>query len=155
LEPAVEWRKVFRMTTLVCSAIVASIFLYALAVEILKSRLGFFAGLARLSPVRPLLFLFYGLAIAAILATRIVNRQLLRGGHRDLFEEKVSRLSRASIITAVLAELPALLGFVFFLLTGSSRDFYFLWFGSLALEFIFFPRSGAWESWLRSSDSKA
>lgn len=155
MEPATEWRKVFWTTRLVCAAIMVCLFLYALVVEILKSRLGFFAGLARPSHVRPLLFLFYGLAIVAILVTRIVNRQLLKSGHRDIPEERILRLSRASIITAVLAELPALLGFVLFLLTGSSQDFYFLWFGSLALEFIFFPRSGAWESWLQLPTSRA
>ncbi|MDH7511650.1 MAG: hypothetical protein QHH14_01740 [Clostridiales bacterium] len=140
-----DWRKAFRTTTLVCAAIIASLFLYALIVEILRSRLGFFSGLARPSQARPLLFIFYGLAIVAVLLTRILNRSLMKGMESDPLEERILRLSRASVITAVLAELPALVGFVLFLLIGSSRDFYLLWFGSLVLEFIFFPRLRTWQ----------
>ncbi len=140
-----DWKKVFRTTTLVCGAIIAGIFLYALIVELVKSRMGFFSGLSRPSHARLLVFIFYGLAIVAILLTRILNRSLMKGISGDRPEERTLRLSRAAVITAVVAEIPALLGFVLFLLTGSSRNFYYLLFVSLVLEFIFFPRRRAWQ----------
>lgn len=145
-----EWKKVFRTTRLVCAAIIASLFIYALIVEILRSQLVFFAGLARLRRTQPLLFAFYGLGIVAVLVTRLVNRRMMKTNESEPLAERLIQLSRGSIVVAVLAELPALFGFVFFLLTGSSRDFYLLWFASLILEFIFFPRSGTWQSLLDS-----
>ncbi len=153
MDQAPDWKKVFRTTTLVCVAIIGSLFIYAVIVEILKSRLIVFPGLYRIPLDRSLLYAFYGLAILAVVLTRFVNRTLTKGRENERFEERVLRLSRASIVTAVLAEVPALLGFVLFLLSGSSRHFYWLWFCSLVLEFIFFPRLKAWESWLEHPGS--
>jgi len=148
VEQLTDWKRVFRTTTFICAAIVASLFVYAAIVEIQKSRLGFFAGLAPPSQAHTLMFVFYGLAIVSVVLARASNRSILKGRETDPPRERILRLSRASVITAVLAEIPALLGLVLFLLTGSSRDFYFLWFGSLAMEFIFFPRSKTWQDLL-------
>jgi hypothetical protein len=49
----------------------------------------------------------------------------------------------------VLAEVPAILGLVMFLIGGSAADFYKLLFASLVLAFIHFPRRSAWEESLK------
>lgn len=150
-----EWRRVFRSTRLICAAIVASLFIYALIVEILRSRLAFFAGLVKPEEARPFRVVLYSLAILSVLLTRFTHRRMMASRPGESLQESVLRLSRASVMTAVLAELPALLGFVLFLLAGSSWDFYFLWFASLVVEFILFPRSSAWESSLNLPGSGA
>lgn len=140
-----DWKRTFRATTLICSAVIAGIFLYAVILEILKSRLAFFTGLARPGQARTLLFIFYGLAVASIVVTRALNRSLMKKKPAESPQTTIQRLSRAAVVTAVAAEIPALLGFVLFLLTGSSKNFYYLLFVSLILEFIFFPRLGTWQ----------
>jgi F0F1-type ATP synthase membrane subunit c/vacuolar-type H+-ATPase subunit K len=145
MEPLTDLKKSFQTTVLVCSAVFVSLFIYAVIVEILKSRLGFFSGLAPVSETRTLLFVFYGLAIAAVILIRFVNLSLTKKKAADSPQMTLQQLSRAAVITAVVAEIPALLGFVLFLLTGSSKNFYYLLFASLILEFIFFPRLRTWK----------
>ncbi|MFW6137276.1 MAG: hypothetical protein ACOC5U_04280, partial [Candidatus Aminicenantaceae bacterium] len=48
--------------------------------------------------------------------------------------------------TAALCEIPALLGLMFFLLTGTSRDFYFLLILSVILFFMYFPKKIQWQT---------
>jgi uncharacterized membrane protein len=145
MEPLADLKKSFQTTVLVCGSVFVSLIIYAAIVEILKSRLGFFAGLTRPSETKTLFFVFYGLAIAAVILIRFLNRSLTKEKAARTPQMTLQQLSRAAVITAVLAEIPALLGFVLFLLTGSSRNFYYLLFVSLILEFIFFPRLRTWK----------
>jgi len=145
MESLTDLKKSFQTTVLVCGAVFISLFIYAAIVEILKSQFGFFAGLVRASETRALFFMFYGLAITAVILIRFLNRSLTKKKAADTPQMTIQRLSRAAVITAVVAEIPALLGFVLSHLTGSRQNFYYLLFVSLILEFIFFPRLKTWK----------
>jgi hypothetical protein len=64
----------------------------------------------------------------------------------------LSRGSAAPRSQLALAEI-AVLGFVLFLLTGLSRDFYPLLFVSLFLAFMYFPRLRVWQDLAGQSSS--
>lgn len=137
-------RRVFRTALLINIALIAGLFLYALFVELVKSRVSPFTGFFPGPHLQALRYVFYGAAVVAVVLLRLIAKAMTRPGPGDDVLEYGQRLSRASVVTAVLAELPALLGFVFFLLSGSSRDFYPLLLVSLFLEFMYFPRLGVW-----------
>ncbi len=151
MDPFSDLKKSFRMTVFVSGAIIATLFIYAVIVEIIKSELKPFKGLILTSDIHILRYLFYGLAVLVVVLIRILGRTLLKGNRGDVPQIFIQKLSRAAIIISVLAEIPALLGFVLFLLTGASRDFYYLLFVSLFLEFMYFPRIKTWEEMIKNT----
>jgi len=89
-------------------------------------------------------FILYGVAISMVFLTQIVRALVLRGIPRDL-DAAIQRLNLASVITGILAETPALMGLVLFIVWGQYTDFYILLFVSLYLFVRHFPRYGTWE----------
>ncbi len=94
--------------------------------------------------VQLLRYVFYGLAIGAVIAVRLVSRTALKAPLSEPIREYLQRLSRDAIFTSILCEAPAVLGLMLVFLTGVSRDFYYLLFVSLFLAFMYFPRSRTW-----------
>lgn len=150
MEPDFELKRIYRTTVVVNAALLASLLVYALMVELIKSQFRPFPGLFISGPsIRTLRYVVFGAAIGAVLLTRLGWRALLKVKPGEEFRQLISRLSRTAVITATLGELPALFGFVLFLLTGFSRDFYILLFVSLFLEFMYFPRLNVWQELAR------
>lgn len=98
------------------------------------------------SPGPVLRYLFYAAAVVAIFTVRLLHNALIRRALRGHPQKILNRLQKASLWTAALCEIPALLGFMFFLLTGTSRDFYFLLILSLILFFMYFPKKIQWQT---------
>lgn len=140
-----ELRKTFRQTVIVSGAMAASLLVYALVLEIIRATIKPFQGFLQVSNSQTIRYGFYGAAVAVIILTRLLSRALLRSGHEAGPSAFANRLARVTILTVALSEIPVVLGFVFFILTGSSRDFYYLFLVSLILEFMYFPRMRAWE----------
>jgi F0F1-type ATP synthase membrane subunit c/vacuolar-type H+-ATPase subunit K len=145
-----DLKRVYRTTIIINGALVASLFLYALMVELIRSQFKPFPGLL-VSGLRhqTLRYLFFGAAVGAVVLVRLAGRTLLKVTPGEDHHHLISRLSRTAVITSALGELPAVLGFVLFLLTGFSRDFYLLLFVSLFLEFMYFPRLKVWQDLAR------
>ena len=143
------WRQVFRTAVYVHVAIVAAVLLYAIMLEVLKATLRPMPRLAGGAATQVLRYIFYGLAIVAVIAVRLVNRGVFRGQPGEPYPEFLHRLSRTAILTSILCEAPAGLGLVLVFLTGTARDFYYLLFVSLFLAFMYFPRSRAWAEIIR------
>ena len=150
MESNSDLKRVFRTTIIVNGALLASLFLYALIVELIRSQLkpfpGFFVSGLRSQTLR---YFFFGAAIGAVVLVRLAGRTQLKVTPGEDYPHMISRLSRTAIITSALGELPAVFGFVLFLLTGFSRDFYLLLFVSLFLEFMYFPRLKFWQDLAR------
>lgn len=146
MEPDSSLQRVFRTTVLISGAMVASLFLYALLVELIRTQLKPFPGVLGAGLGHPTLrYAFYAAAVGAVVLVRLAARSALKVRPGEDQRGLVSRLSRASVVTSALAEIPAVLGLVLFLLTGLSRDFYPLLFVSLFLEFMYFPRLRVWQ----------
>jgi predicted small secreted protein len=154
LEPVFDLRRIFRTTSIVNGALVAGLFLDALVVELVKSQFKPFAGFFPELNLPFLRYVFYGAAVGAVVLTRITAKALTRAGPGEDVQHLGHRLSRASIATGTVAELPAVLGFVLFLIAGFVRDFYYLLFVSLFLEFMYFPRFKAWQDLIREKFPK-
>jgi hypothetical protein len=144
MEKRPEWRTTFRTAVFVHGAIVASLFMYAVIFEVLKATVRPLPRLAAGTGVQLLRYVFYGLAIGAVIAVRLVSRNALKAPLSEPFREYLQRLSRDAIFTSILCEAPSVLGLMLVFLTGVTRDFYYLLFVSLFLAFMYFPRSRTW-----------
>ena len=91
--------------------------------------------------------LLYLIGAVEIIVIRILRGLVLRKSAHQSGRVLIQKLFRASIISATLSEVPALLGLVLFFLSGQTRDFYILVAVSFALLFIFFPRRQNWMDW--------
>jgi len=126
---------------------IASVFVYAGVVELLKWKLAPFVGFAKLDPdtVALLKYAFLVLAAAQFGVIKAVQKILpTRSG---------DNLSLTAIITFALCESVAVLGLVLFLLAGNSMDFYIFMVISLGFFTLFFPKYDQWEQRLRAGDS--
>lgn len=90
-------------------------------------------------------YIIYALSVAALIAMRLLQGLLMRIRPDMDFYQALQRLTLATLIPLCLAEIPALLGFIFFLLTGLFRDFYVLAIVTVILLFMYFPRRGLWQ----------
>jgi tellurite resistance protein TehA-like permease len=145
-----DLRKQFRTTLIITGSLLASIFFYAVLVGLIKTQMRPFQGVLVPGLSRQTLrYLFYGAAAAAVVLVRFVGRAMLRVAPGEGAPHLIARLGRAATMTAALGEIPALLGFALFLLTGLSRDFYVLAFVSLFVEFMYFPRLRVWQDIVR------
>lgn len=145
-----EVRAAFRPVFLVGVVVAASLAVYLGLVEVLRAVLRPFRGWEPEIEVRPLRFAAFGAAVAVILLIRFVRPVLLKRRAGEGRKASILRLQRASFLTLLLAEIPAVLGVVLFVLAGHNVDFYALLVASLILVFMYFPRWAAWEDWLRN-----
>lgn len=142
-----------RTAQAVGAIVMASILVLLLIEELVRTRLAPFQGWAELGGRR--MALRYGIyigAAAVMVAIRLIQAVVLK--KRPAAETSETRLRRvfaASVTVLVLTEVPAVLGFILFLLGGYNRDFYALLFVSLVLVFMYFPRPETWESHLRNA----
>ncbi len=145
-----DLRKTYHIAVMVNAAVIGTLILYAAVIEVMKGQMASFQGLSEGFNVNLLRYTLYGMAIITIFIIRILRRGLLRkpsSGELKLFR---SILLRASIITAVFCEIPAILGFCLFLMLGSVRDYYQLAGVSFIMVFLHFPRYGSWEDWIKN-----
>ena len=145
-----DLRKTYHIAVMVNAAVIGTLIIYAAVIEVIRGQLAPFQGLSEGSNINFLRYALYGIAIINIFIIRILRRGLLRkpsSGELKLFR---SILLRASIITAVFCEIPAILGLCLFLLIGSVRDYYQLAGVSFIMVFLHFPRYGSWEDWIKN-----
>lgn len=142
-------RKAYRTSSLVGAAVIASLFLYAVVVEVGRAWLKPFLGFARVENALVLRYAFYAAAIVIVISSRILNSLILRKSRQADLKAVIRKLSLAAIVSMALGEGPAVMGLALFLLGGFSRDFYMLLIVSLFLEFMYFPRLRNWEDYLK------
>jgi hypothetical protein len=144
-----DLRKSFRQAAVMSGTVTASLLIYLGIFEVLKSTRAASGGIVPIAQRQMLRYGLYAAAVVAVILIRWLSRTLVKGPPGEPSSMFIQRLVRASIMVSMLSEIPAILGFVNFLLTGSSWDFYFLLFVSLFLEFMYFPRLRVWEEAVR------
>ncbi|MDH7499446.1 MAG: hypothetical protein QHH30_03585 [candidate division NC10 bacterium] len=144
-------RKAYRNAVGIGAAMIASLFIYAVLVEVLKRQQVPFGSLASFPEIKWLSTLLYVLALLQIVVIRIVQRLLWKKRATDDLPSLIARLNACTMVTYALCEAPAIYGLVLFLLGGLYRDFYLLLAYSLLLQLAYFPRYGRWEEWVRST----
>jgi hypothetical protein len=143
-------KKAYRTSTLISSAIIGSLFIYLVVEEIIKAQYVPFEGFVSGFNSTPLRYALYVLAVAQLAVIIKIRGILLKKDAFENIERVTIKLTRTSIITSALCEVPALYGLILFLLSGLSRDFYILLIWSGFLFFLYFPRYSDWEKWARS-----
>jgi hypothetical protein len=149
MEPKDDIGSHLKAARMVAGAIIASMAVYLALVEVLRAALKPFHGLATVADLQPIRYAAFGAAAAVILLILILRPRLFRRKEGEGRAAGLMRLQKAALLTMVLAEMPAILGLVLFLIGGGAADFYKLLFASLILAFIHFPRGGAWEESLK------
>ena len=143
-----DLRRTYRETTIVCGAMVASILIYAVVVEVLRTQLSP-GGVGAAAEADVLRYAFYLLAGVGGLVIPLIRRTVEAGpGTRG---SALARLRAGALVTASVAEAPAVLGLVLFLLAGRRQDFYPLAGWSLLLHLFHFPRYERWEEAARTA----
>jgi hypothetical protein len=148
MENREELKRSYKTASMIGVTIIASLFVYLIVVEVLRTQLKPFRGFAPLSEMSTFRYIFYGLAVLEVLVIRLVQSLLLKRAPGDTVKIAVQKLFRASILTVCLSEVPAILGLVLFLIGGLNKDFYALLAVSLVLVFMYFPRLSSWEGWV-------
>lgn len=143
-----ELRRSFRPAVVVAVAVLASLAVYILLAVLLRAGRPLHRPLLRRDAAAVLRLVFYGLAILQVIIIRIMRGLFFRPAPGVDARALGRRLMLVSLFTSVFSEVPALLGFVLFLLAGLNWDLYVLVFVSLVLMFMFFPRLGYWEEWV-------
>ena len=133
-------------------AIVGTLIIYAIVIEIIRRKFAPFTGFGGMSDISVIRYLFYGIVVINIFVIRFLRNMILRKLSADDTQSIIRKLFRSAVITAALCEVPALLGLLLFLLAGSIRDFYQLAGLSFILVFLHFPRYGNWEAWIKNTD---
>ena len=143
-----DLRRTYRGTAIVCGAMVASVLLYAVVAEVLRTQLPS-GGVGAGANVDLLRYAFYLLAGVEGLAIPFVRRAIEAppGDQASV----LARLRTGALVAAALAEAPAVLGLVLFVLAGRRWDFYLLAGWSLLLQLVHFPRHERWEGAVRAA----
>jgi hypothetical protein len=124
-------------------AMIASVFVYAGVVEVIKWQMAPFAGFAQLAPGTADLLKYIFLALAA------AQFGLIKVVHKILPAKSADHLPQTAIITFALCESVGVLGLMLFLLAGNSLDFYIFMAISLGYFYLFFPKYEQWEKLLK------
>lgn len=144
-----ELRSRLRPVSFMAAAAVGGLLIALGAAEFIRSRFSPFTGFTSLDRAFELRIVFFGAAVAAVVLIRVLRQALLRKPAADDAKAALRRLQQASFLTLALSEIPAILGFVLFLLGGFNIDLYVLIFVSLFLVFMYYPRRSNWEEWLK------
>jgi F0F1-type ATP synthase membrane subunit c/vacuolar-type H+-ATPase subunit K len=120
-------------------AMIASVFIYAGVVELIKWQLAPFAGFAKLDPHTVSLLKYAFLALAA------VQFGIIKAVQKIIPAKSANHLPQTAIIIFALCESVAILGLVLFLLAGNPMDFYIFMVISLGFFYLFFPKYAQWE----------
>ena len=137
-------KKSYTAAALAAAGITAALAVYAVVAELLRHN-GF------RPPVEPpaAYALKYGLYVAGLAAVPLLKL----AGRFDVKkagpEETLRSLVLLTLIRTALSEMPAVCGFILFILTGAYADFYLLLAFAAGLEIYHFPRLNAWEERIR------
>lgn len=151
-----ELKKRYRMTMIIGIAMIMSLFIYAVMVEIIKMHFSPFKRIDQFPGLEILRYIFFGVALIGFYLIRWIRQFILykkiaiekTTDQSVILSSKIQRLIRTTIITYALCEWIAIFGLILFFITGSSLDFYF--FAALSLIFyaIYFQKYRQWEEYV-------
>ena len=143
-----------RTAVVIGVAMVAAVFCYAFIVELIRTTQAPFEGFVRFAGWENLRYVFFAIVLADLIVLKFIRRVILAPKrNRPTAPPVEQRLMTVATLTYSISLLPALLGFVLFVISGSVWDFYLFSAISLVLFAIYFPRSSTWEQWNREARS--
>jgi len=152
METQLDLKKELQRNAVLSGAMMVSVLLYAVVVEIIKLQWQS-TGQLPPQPAAPMKEVFYGAALFFLFVIRLVRKAILKKNRGDDYRTLLHKLKLSNLITFVLCEAPALVGLVLFIRNGLYKEFYILAVCSLLVMFIYFPRYRHWEAWLGKASS--
>ena len=141
-----EIRVAHRVAVTISAAVLATVPVYIFLVQFLLLRAEH--GMQGLDVIR---IAFYAIGFSLMLIVKVVQGVLLKKTSGQPAESLLRKLMHSAVVTAVFCEIPAVLGFILFLMGGTTTDFYILAAMTLGMWVVYFPRLRAWQDWLGSS----
>lgn len=158
VKPLDELKRGYRLATIIGIAIIASVFIYAAVVELIKINFAPFEGFSPFPEVEILRYILLGISIAEFFLIRFIRNQIISARTEIPSYLKIQssipiqRLITMSVVTYALCESVAIFGFVLFLIAGDSLDFYTFMLISLIYFAVYFPRYRQWEEWVKGGE---
>ncbi len=126
---------------------------YAVVEEGIRLLASPFHGLADLSPLafRLIRYAFFGAVLLDGILLPFIRRAFLGRAEETRLsnpQAAIPTLFNTDMLTLGFVEVPALLGFVLFLLSGNWLDFYGFLLVSLVYLRLYIPRLDRWERWI-------
>jgi hypothetical protein len=140
-----------RRTAILVGAFGASLATCLVLVEVVRRSRPVADAVPVLDQIRIALFV---VAAVVVFASTVVKSFMLRQAPPDP-ALRLARVRSATILAAAMAELPALLGLVLFILGGSQNDFYILAVVSLYMLVRHFPRREPWDAYVQRGGPQA
>ena len=153
MEYAQNLKKAYKTSFILYVAFMLSLVVYLVVFQILEASLTDFQGMMEKIDFQWLRYAFYALGLVQIFLIKFIRETATRTITTVDVQTLINHLQRMSMISAALCEVPVILGWVLFFLSGNSRDFYVLLLMSFVLFVLYFPRYGNWEEWIRSKTS--
>ena len=143
--PSPHVEAIRRQAAVIVGAFAVSLVSCLVLVEVLRRAGTITSAVPQLDQIRIALFAVAGVVV--FVAT-VVKNLLMRQAPSEP-EARLARARTATVLAAAMAELPAILGFVLFVLGGTPNDFYILAVVSLYMLVRHFPRREPWEAYVR------
>lgn len=153
MDYAQNLKKAYRTSFVLYVAFMLSLVVYFVVFKVLEASITDFQGMMEKIDFPWLRYAFYALGLVQIFLIKFIRETATRTITTVDVQTLINHLQRISMISAVLCEVPAILGWVLFFLSGSSRDFYILLLMSLVIFVLYFPRYANWEEWIKSKTS--
>ncbi len=147
-----KMRNAYRTSLYFHLAVMVSLLLYIAVVELIGARISASAATVGSNYLSSLRYIFYGVTIVVIFTIRRVSSAFKVKPRTGKIERSIQRMLRVSIAITVLCEIPAMLGFIYFLLKGGKRDFYYLIILSGVLLFLYFPKYSKWQPFTETGE---
>lgn len=124
---------------------IAGLAVFVVVVEVLNRRPALMEGTAVTADVDVVRYVFYAIAIILVLAANVIRGFVIKGTNVTDVRSLAARLNVVNVFTIGLADAPAIMGLVLFLVWRRHTDFYLLGCISLYLMLRHFPRYREWE----------
>jgi len=148
-----DLKKTYRTSLIIYGAFIVSLLIYLFLFEILKARIPDFQGVMGMIDLPWLRYAFYALGLVQIFLIKFIRDTSARRVTTIDARILINHLNKISVVSAALCEVPVVLGWVLFFLSGNVRDFYVLFAMSCVFFALFFPRYTNWEEWIKSKTS--
>jgi hypothetical protein len=153
MEYTQELKKAYKTSVTLYIAFILSLVVYLIVFMVLKTRIPDFQGMMEKFDFPWLRYAFFALGLVQIFLIKFIRDTATKSITTVDAKTLINHLQRMSMISAALCEVPVILGFVLFFLSGNAADFYVLLVISFVIFVMYFPRYTNWEEWMKAKTS--
>jgi hypothetical protein len=153
MEYTQDLKKAHKTSAIIYIAFMLSLAIYLVVFEVLKARIPDFQGMMEKIDFPWLRYAFYALGLVQIFLIKFMRETATKSLSTVDVKILINHLQKMSMVSAALCEVPVILGWVLFFLSGKAQDFYVLLIVSFVVFVMYFPRFSNWDEWIKSKTS--